>query len=69
MLENNAPVFDSGNKVLYLSAGTGSFGQYLGGIDISLSSKKWFLACNIYAQSAINNFAYRNNHGSKRNYV
>ncbi len=39
LLENDAPVFDSGRRSLSFSGGIGSFGQYLGGLKGSISAQ------------------------------
>ena len=63
LLENELPVFDSGKKHLALSGGAGSFGQYSGGLDGSLSGKKWYLSVKGLVQTAENNFPYTNDFG------
>ncbi len=65
MLENDAPVFDSAKSALFVNAGTGSFGQYMGGLDADIHNHRWFFSGSVYAQSAINNFTFTSNQGIK----
>jgi vitamin B12 transporter len=58
MLENDAPVFDSGHKALSVSGGTGSYGQYMGGLRAGVNNEKWYFCLNAFAQTALNNFSY-----------
>ena len=58
LLENAAPVFDSGRRTLFVSAGAGSFGQYSGGAEGTASGKKWYLSAKLLGQTAQNNFTY-----------
>ncbi len=67
MLENDAPAFDSGKRALSVSGGTGSFGQYSGGLNGSISSKRWYLSASVFAQTAQNNFPYTTETGGKAN--
>lgn len=65
LLENDAPVFVKGNNALSVDGGTGSFGQYLGGINGSVSGVRWYFSGNVFAQTAQNNFPYTNESGMK----
>jgi len=67
LLENDAPVFDSGKRSLAISGGTGSFGQYTGGIKGSITCKKWYLTGTAYAQTAANNFPFTDPAGVHQN--
>jgi vitamin B12 transporter len=58
MLENDAPVFDSGRRSLSVSGGAGSFNQYTGGLKGSLATKRWYVGGTVFAQNASNNFPY-----------
>jgi len=62
LLENDAPVFET-KKSLSLFAGTGSFGECLGGLKTSFSNKKWFLSLKAFGQSALNNYTYTTDSG------
>jgi iron complex outermembrane receptor protein len=64
LLENDAPVFDSNRKsTLSVSAGAGSFAQYMGGLNAAYSTRKWYFALNGLVQTAQNNFSYINDTG------
>ena len=67
LLENEAPLFDSGRKQLSFSAGAGSFGQYTAGLEGSISSKKWYLSLKAMGQSATDNFSFTNEAGKPEN--
>lgn len=69
MIETESPAFDSSAKTRYqMGIGTGSFHQYQGTAQLSLSGKKWFLSANVMGQTAKNNFIYSdNNHIEKKN--
>jgi vitamin B12 transporter len=58
LLENDAPVFDSGKRSLSVAGGLGSFSQYLGGLKGSISGRRWYFSGNVFAQVAENNFPY-----------
>jgi vitamin B12 transporter len=58
MLENETPSFDSGSKTLSVSGGAGSFGQYSGGANGSISLRRWYFSANLFGQTAVNNFPY-----------
>lgn len=66
VLESGAPVFDSGKKSLSVSAGAGSFHQYLGGLKGSISTRRWYIAANLFGQSALNDFTYTDNVGTEK---
>jgi iron complex outermembrane receptor protein len=66
ILETGAPVFDSGKKDLTVSGGIGSFHQYMGGLKGSMSTRRWYLAANLFGQSALNDFRYNNNSGDSK---
>jgi vitamin B12 transporter len=63
LLEQEKPSFDSGGKTLSVSAGMGSYSQYLGGLRASLSGKRWYCSANLFAQTAANNFSFTNQAG------
>jgi len=67
LLENDAPVFDSGRHSLFINGGMGSFGQYMGGIKGCISTKRWYFSADVFAQAAQNNFVYSDNSGGKVN--
>ena len=67
MLENDAPVFESRHKVLDITGGAGSFGQYSGGLKGSYAWSKWYVATNVFLQTAKNNFPYANEVGKQVN--
>jgi len=67
ILEQEAPVFDSGKKTLSASGGSGSFGQYMGGLNGSISFKRWYLSANTFAQIATNNFPYTDRSATRHN--
>ena len=66
LLEQDAPVFDSGKKTFSVNGGTGSFGQYMGGLRGSMSLKRWYFSVNAFAQMAINNFPYTDRSGARQ---
>jgi iron complex outermembrane receptor protein len=62
VLENDRPQFTANTQYHYaISVMAGSFGQYQGGLRSSISMKRWFIATNLAAQSAQNNFKYTDN--------
>ena len=63
MLENEKPVFDSARKSLSVSGGVGSYGQYSGGVNGSISGKRWYFSVNLFGQLANNNFPYTDQAG------
>lgn len=67
MLENDAPVFSNHHKKLDISGGVGSFRQYSGGLKASYSWSKWFMATNVFIQTAKNDFPYTNEAGKQVN--
>jgi len=67
LIENESPVFDTGIHTLSFSGGTGSYSQYLGGLKGSIADRHWYFSANIFAQSALNDFAYTNANGQKIN--
>ncbi|MES2703924.1 MAG: TonB-dependent receptor [Bacteroidota bacterium] len=66
VVENEAPVFDTGRVALSVSAGAGSFGQYLGGLKASRAGRRWYTAANLFCQTAANDFRYANNQGAQQ---
>lgn len=67
LLENDAPVFDSTLRLLSVIYGAGSFGQNMGGCNGSISGRKWYLSGNVFVQTALNDFTYTNEAGTKVN--
>lgn len=67
MLETGDTRFDSGKKTLTISAATGSFGQFSGGIDAMASGKKWCVSARAIGQQALNNFPYTTETGTMTN--
>lgn len=67
MLENDAPVFGAPHHSLSLSAGMGSYGQYLGGLKASLNTNRWYFSLNTFAQTAKNNFRYTDADSHRQN--
>lgn len=67
LLENDVPVFDSNKRSLSLSGGAGSYGQYMGGLKGTISGRRWYMAANVFTQSAANNFAYSDLAGMRKN--
>jgi vitamin B12 transporter len=67
LLENDAPVFDSGRKALSFSGGIGSFSQYLGGLKGMISGKRWYFTANTFGQTAQNDFPYTTRAGTTAN--
>lgn len=67
MMENDAPVFDSGRRSLAVSGGAGSFAQYTGGLRGTASGKKWYAMATAYGQTAVNDFSYTGNSGATAN--
>lgn len=66
-LENNPPVFhNKPAKSLSLSAGGGSYGQYLGGANAGFSNKRWSIAAKAFMQNATNNFSYTDANGIRK---
>lgn len=66
LLEQDDPTFDPGKKTLSTSGGLGSFGQYMGGLNGSISFKRWYFSANTFAQIATNNFLYTDRSGMHR---
>jgi vitamin B12 transporter len=66
VVENDMPIFDSSKHALAASLGTGSFGQYMGGIKGSYATRRWYFAGSVFGQSAQNNFPYTDNAGNER---
>ncbi|HXS37649.1 MAG TPA: TonB-dependent receptor [Flavipsychrobacter sp.] len=66
LLENNEPVFDTGiKKTFSISGGIGSYSQYMGGIQTSYSSKRWYFSVNAFLQQSLNNFHYTTSSGAE----
>jgi vitamin B12 transporter len=66
VVENDVPVFDSCRHSLAVSLGSGSFGQYMGGIKGSFATRRWYFGSSLFGQSAQNDFPYTDNTGSER---
>ena len=66
MIENDAPVFDSGRHTLTVSGGAGSFGQYMDGLQGTVSGKKWYGSASVMMQGAQNDFTYRDAYGAEQ---
>ena len=66
LLENDAPVFGIRKTSLSLAAATGSFGQYSGGAEATLSGMRWFLSVHALLQTASNDFPYTDDHDVQR---
>jgi len=66
LLEDDKPVFDTARRSLSVNAGGGSFGQYSGGIKGSISRRRWYIAGNVFAQTATNNYTYTNSAGNEQ---
>lgn len=64
LLENESLRFDSGKRSLAISAAAGSYSQYSGGLEGTASGKKWFVSAKMIAQTAKNNFLYKDENGS-----
>ncbi len=58
MLEDERSDFAPGKRKVALTAGAGSYGQYMGGVQTSRSWRKWYLAATIFGQTATNDFGY-----------
>ncbi|MDR3680414.1 MAG: TonB-dependent receptor [Flavipsychrobacter sp.] len=69
MLENDMPVFDSLHTALSVSAGAGSFTQYMGALKAAYNNRRWFFSLNAYGQSAKDNFSYTDLSGSTKKMV
>ncbi len=65
LLENDVPVFES-KKSLSVFAGTGSFGESMGGLKTLFSNKKWYISLNAFGQSALNNYSYTTDSGTTK---
>lgn len=69
MLENDEPIFDSVHRKLSVSAGAGSFAQYMGALKAAYNNEKWFFSLNGYLQSARDNFPYTTLAGTTENTI
>lgn len=64
ILESEPCRFDSVKKSLSVSLGIGSFGQYSGGVEGSMSNKRWSGSIKFITQTAVNNFPYSDQNGN-----
>ncbi len=67
MLETAPPRFGGNSNSLSVMVGAGSFGQLMYGAKAAFSLNSWYLAANIYLQTAQNNFTYTNENGGIEN--
>ncbi len=66
LLEEAKPFFDSGRKALSVSLAAGSYSQYSAGLEAMLSTKKWYFSLKGLGQTALNDFTYTTETGSKQ---
>jgi vitamin B12 transporter len=66
LLENDVPVFDSLHKLISVSAGGGSYQQFMGALKAAYNTKRWFFSLNGYGQSAKDDFSYADLSGIKQ---
>jgi len=64
LIENNAPVFDSGRRHCGINLGAGSFGQYSGGVSALASGRRWYVSAKATGQTAKNDFTFTDAIGS-----
>jgi vitamin B12 transporter len=66
LLDSDKPVFDTGYRKLTVSGGAGSFGQYQGALNGAKSWKGWYMAANVFVQTARNNYRFTDETDSMR---
>ena len=66
LLENDMPVFERDSSSLSLSGGAGSFSQFMGGFNGSISRDRWFFSASGFGQYGIDNFKYTTQQGAHK---
>jgi len=66
LIENMLPVFDTAHTMCAVTAAAGSFGQYLGGLNGSITRHRWYFSANLFAQTAQNDFKYTDETGKEK---
>ena len=66
LLENDVPVFTRDSSSLSVSAGAGSFSQFMGGFNGSVSRDRWFFSASGFGQYGIDNFKYTTQQGANK---
>jgi len=66
LIENTLPVFDTARTTCAVTAAMGSFGQYLGGLNGSITRHRWYFSANLFAQTAQNDFKYTDETGKEK---
>ena len=65
LLENEAPFFVKDSNNLSVNMGAGSFTQFMGGFNGSISRNRWYFSASGYGQYGIDNFRYTAQNGAK----
>ena len=64
LLKDNAPYFIKDSNSLSISVGGGSFSQFMGGFNGSISRNRWYFSASSYGQYGIDNYRYTTQHGA-----
>ena len=66
MIENDMPVFTRDSSSLSVSGGVGSFSQFMGGFNGSISRDRWVFSASGFGQYGIDNFKYTTEQGAHK---